>query len=73
MKTQNVRFGIAILAVIGLTACGNGEDIVATEEVDGAFAPVVEPLDRAAEVEALVDERKQALDDALKEAEAGDP
>lgn len=73
MRQQFRTTGLITVLATALFACSKGEDIVATEEVDGAFAPVVEPLDRAAEVQAITDERKKSLDEALEEAEGGNP
>ncbi len=70
-----VRNGFLLaITTTGLLACGSdSKDITETPEVDGAFADTVEPLDRAAEVEALVDERKADIDAALEAAEEDNP
>ena len=66
-----------LLVAIGLSACGGADDREAAEPDDapaaGVFNAQVEVLDSANEVEELNRRKKEAVDEALRQAGEGDP
>lgn len=60
----------AIILCLVLAGCGSSEDAATeAEDIETIFDPLVETIDKAAEVEDLVFQQKQDMDDALKRME----
>ncbi len=64
---------VAAVALVALTACGGASNEEAADEnaeaKEGVFDPMVETMDRAREVEDLVQQQKQDIDEALEQAQ----
>ncbi len=64
---------VAAVALVALTACGGASNEEAADEnaeaKEGVFDPMVETMDRAREVENLVQQQKQDIDEALEQAQ----
>ncbi|MEE8528127.1 MAG: hypothetical protein V3S70_06090 [Gammaproteobacteria bacterium] len=64
---------VAAAALATLTACGGASNEEAADEnaeaKEGVFDPMVETMDRAREVEDLVQQQKKDIDEALEQAQ----
>ncbi|MEE8157276.1 MAG: hypothetical protein V3T51_03910 [Gammaproteobacteria bacterium] len=64
---------VAAAALATLTACGGASNEEAADEnaeaKEGVFDPMVETMDRAREVEDLVQQQKKDVDEALEQAQ----
>ena len=64
---------VAAVALVALIACGGASNEEAADEnaeaKEGVFDPMVETMDRAREVENLVQQQKQDIDEALEQAQ----
>ncbi len=64
---------VAAAALVTLTACGGASNEEAADEnaeaKEGVFDPMVETMDRAREVEDLVQQQKKDVDEALEQAQ----
>ena len=64
---------VAAVSLVALIACGGASNEEAADEnaeaKEGVFDPMVETMDRAREVENLVQQKKQDIDEALEQAQ----
>ncbi len=77
-----LRLGMVVLSLLVLSACDSGSVTTTvmpdsdknsseqnTAEAEGAFDPMLSTIDRAKNADQASDERKNSLDDAMRDAE----
>jgi len=73
MKHLTILVASSLLFACGSGDSGDSSEGQATDPINEKADALHDAMDRAQEVEAILEEQKQSIDDALEEAEASSP